>query len=155
LGTLAALAQPLAVSSVLGAITAGRTVWGPVLLLVALFATDAGLSGLQGYLLGRSGEGIVLDLRSRLAGHLLRLPVATHDGHRSGDLLSRVSTDTTLLRAALTFSLPNALSGALTFLGVLVLMALIDPLLLLVALACVVVAASSVLAVSSRVREAS
>ena len=28
-GTLAALAQPLAVSSVLGAITAGRTVWGP------------------------------------------------------------------------------------------------------------------------------
>jgi ATP-binding cassette subfamily B protein/ATP-binding cassette subfamily C protein len=155
LGTLAALAQPLAVSSVLGAITAGRTVWGPVLLLVALFAADAGLSGLQGYLLGRSGEGIVLDLRSRLAGHLLRLPVATHDGHRSGDLLSRVSTDTTLLRAALTSSLTNALSGALTFLGALVLMAVIDPLLLLVALACVVVAASSILAVSSRVREAS
>ena len=67
-----------------------------------------------------------------------------------------MSTDTTLLRAAaLTSSLTNALSGALTFLGALVLMALIDPLLLLVALACVVVAASSVLAVSSRVREAS
>jgi ABC-type multidrug transport system fused ATPase/permease subunit len=125
-----------------------------VLLLVVLFAADAGLSGLQGNLLGKSGEGIVLDLRSRLAGYLLRLPVATHDGHRFGDLLSRVSPDTTLLRAALTSSLTNALSGALTFLGALVLVALVDPL-LLVALACVVVAGSFVLAVSYRVRQAS
>lgn len=154
-GTLAALAQPLAVSSVLGAITGGRSVWGPVVLLVLLFAAAAGLSGLQGYLLGRSGEGIVLDLRRRLAGHLLRLPVAAHDAHRSGDLISRVGTDTTLLRTALTSGLTNALSGALTFLGALVLMALIDPLLLLVALSCVVVAGASVLAVSSGVREAS
>lgn len=154
LGTLAALAQPLAVSSVIGAITDGRQIWGAVALVVSLFVVDGGLSALQGYLLGRTGEGIVFDLRRTLAGHLLRLPVATHDNHRSGDLISRVSTDTTLLRTALTSSLTNALGGALTFVGALVLMALIDPLLLLVALGCVVLAASAVLLVSSRVREA-
>jgi ABC-type multidrug transport system fused ATPase/permease subunit len=155
LATLAALAQPLAVGSVIDSVTEMRSVWTPVGVLVALFVADAALSGVQRYLLARSGERVVFDLRRALISRLLRLPVPDHDRRRAGDLISRVNTDTTLLRTALTSSITEALSGALTLVGAVVLMALIDPVLLSVALLCVLVAAGSVLAVSSGVREAS
>ncbi len=153
--TVAQLAQPLTVGAVIDAIQDGRSVWRPVLLLVVLFAADAGLSGFQGYLLGRTGEGIVLDLRRTLIGRLIRLPVYVHDRFRTGDLLSRVTADTVLLRTALTSSLTQAVAGLLTFAGAVTLMALLDPVLLTVALVCVLAAAAVVLAVSGRVRAAS
>ena len=61
LATLAALAQPLAVGSVIEAVTNRRPVWSTVGVLVALFAVDAALSGLQRYPLARSGERVVFD----------------------------------------------------------------------------------------------
>jgi ABC-type multidrug transport system fused ATPase/permease subunit len=154
LSALAVLAQPLVVSAVLDALTNERSARGPAVLLVLLFIADAGLSGLQGYLLGRTGERLVFDLRRTLVGHLLRLPIPTHDRMRTGDLLSRVGTDATLLGKVLTDNLANSLVGMLTLCGAVALMAIIDPLLLLVALFCVSAAVVSVLAISSRVRAA-
>ena len=153
--TFAQLAQPLTVGAIIEAIQDGRSVWRPVLLLVVLFAADASLSGFQGYLLGRTGEGVVLDLRRTLIGRLIRLPVYVHDRFRTGDLLSRVTADTVLLRTALTTSLTQAVAGLLTFAGAVTLMALLDPVLLAVALVCVLAAAAAVFAVSGRVRAAS
>ena len=153
--TLAALAQPLVTGYVIDAVTNGRPVWGLVAALVALFIVGAVLSGVQGYVLGKSGEAIVLGLRRNLVGHLLRLPVRTHDRHRVGDLLSRVGSDTTLLRTALTESVTSLLGGTLTFIGAVTLMAYIAPLLFAVALFCVLFAAAAVLSISSRVRKAS
>lgn len=154
LASLAQLAQPLTTGWVIDAVTDGRSVREPVALLVVLFGVDAILSGFRGYLLGRTAEGIVLGFRRSLIGHLVRLPVGAHDRHRTGDLLSRVGADTTLLGTALTDDLTNALAGVLTFAGAVVIMAFLDPWLLLVALLCVLLATASVLAVSSRVREA-
>lgn len=154
LGALAALAQPLLVGMVLKAIRTGGSVFQPAALLVILFALDAVFSGLQGYLMGRTGEGIVFGVRRALVGRLLRMTVAEHDRRRTGDLLSRVGTDTTLLKAALAQSLTNIVVGSVVFLGAIVLMALIDPLLLAVALACVAFATVVVLFVATKVREA-
>src|ERR671917_525818 len=154
LGALAALAQPLLVGAVLKAVRTGGSVLGPAALLVALFALDAAFSGLQGYLMGRTGEGVVFGVRRALVGRLLRMTVPEHDRRRTGDLLSRVGTDTTLLKAALSQSLTSIVVGVVVFVGALVLMALIDPLLLAVALACIAVATAAVLFVATRVREA-
>jgi ABC-type multidrug transport system fused ATPase/permease subunit len=152
--TAAQLVQPLMVSRVIDAVTNGTSVLDPVLVLVALFAADAGISAFGGYLLGRTGEGIVLDLRRTLIGHLLRLPIPAHDRLRTGDLLSRVTTDTTLLKDALTQSVTQIVAGSLTLVGAVTLMAILDPLLLGVALACVAAATVIVLAVSAGVRKA-
>ena len=154
LGALAALAQPLLVGAVLKAVRTGGSVAQPAALLVALFALDAVFSGLQGYLMGRTGEGVVFGVRRALVGRLLRMTVPEHDRRRTGDLLSRVGTDTTLLKAALSQSLTSIVVGVVVFVGALVLMALIDPLLLAVALACIAVATAAVLFVATRVREA-
>ena len=153
-GALAALAQPLLVGDVLRAVRTGGSVARPAALLVALFALDAVFTGLQGYLMGRTGEGVVLGLRRALVGRLLRTTVAEHDRRRTGDLLSRVGTDTTLLKAALAQSLTNIVVGSVVFVGAIALMALIDPLLLAVALACVAVAAALMVFVAARVRAA-
>src|SRR3712207_9162983 len=56
----------------------------------------------QQYLLQRTAEGVVLSTRRRLVDRLLRLPVAEYDRRRTGDLMSRVGSDTTLLRATVT-----------------------------------------------------
>jgi ABC-type multidrug transport system fused ATPase/permease subunit len=152
--TAAQLVQPLMVSRVIDAVTNGTSVLDPVLILVLLFVADAGISAFGGYLLGRTGEGIVLDLRRTLIGHLLRLPIPAHDRLRTGDLLSRVTTDTTLLRDALTQSVTQIVAGSLTLVGAVTLMAILDPLLLGVALACVAAATAIVLVVSAGVRKA-
>lgn len=154
LGALAALAQPLLVAAVLKAVRTGGSVAQPAALLVALFALDAVFSGLQGYLMGRTGEGVVLGVRRALVGRLLRMTVPEHDRRRTGDLLSRVGTDTTLLKAALSQSLTSIVVGVVVFVGAIVLMALIDPLLLAVALACIAVATAMVLVVATKVRQA-
>lgn len=154
LGSLAALAQPLVVGSVLGAVRTGGSVGGPVTLLIVLFVVDGLLGGLQAFLMGRTGEGIIFGVRQTLVGKLLRLTVADHDRHRTGDLLSRVGTDTTLLKTALSESLANVFVGVIIFVGALVFMAIIDLLLLLIAISCVAVATALILLVAPRVRRA-
>ena len=153
-GALAALAQPLLVGSVLRAVRTGGSIFQPAALLAALFALDAVFSGFQGYLMGKTGEGVVFGVRRALVGRLLRMTVSEHDRRRTGDLLSRVGTDTTLLKAALAQSLTSIVVGVVIFVGAIVLMAVIDPLLLAVALACVGVAAVVVLVVATKVRAA-
>jgi len=155
LATGAALGQTLAAGNVVTALTDGRSLTGPVAVVVALFAADAALSGVQSYLLGRTGEGVVLDLRGRMISRLLRLPVGAYDRQRTGDLVSRVGADTTLLRTALGSSLTSIVAGALTFCGAVVLMVWVDWVLFLVALSCVLVAVGAIFSVSGRVRRAS
>ena len=55
--------------------------------------------------LGYAGEHVVAALRQALYGHLLRLPIAFHHQSRSGDLISRLSADSTLLYQGLTTQL--------------------------------------------------
>ncbi len=113
------------------------------------------IAGYQHYLLQRTGEGVVLSSRRRLVGRMLRLPISEFDSRRTGDLVSRVGSDTTLLRAVLTQGLVDAVGGALTFTGAVVAMAIIDPVLL--GLTALVIAVSVVVVVllSGRIRVAS
>jgi len=152
IGSAGSLLQPLLVRRVLRAVQSRGPLASPVLLLLAVVVSVALLSALQRYLLQRTAEGVVLRTRTRLAGHLLRLPVAEHDRRRTGDLLSRVGADTTLLRAVVTSGLVEAASSVIIVLGAAVGMALLDPLLLVVTLLAVGVGLGLVFTVSRRVR---
>lgn len=152
ISALAALAQPVLVRVVLDAITARRPIAGPVALLVTLLLAGAALGGLRDYLLQRTAEGLVLTTRQRLARHLLRLPIAEYDRRRTGDLLSRVGADTTLLRAVVTSGLFEIVTGAVMVAGAIVAMAVLDPLLLGVTLVGLAVGLTVAISVSRRVR---
>jgi len=155
LGAAASLAQPLLVSRVIDVVGKGGALGGLVWLLVLLVVVSGLLSGYQHYLLQRTGEGVVLSSRRRLVGRMLRLPISEFDTRRTGDLVSRVGSDTTLLRAVLTQGLVEAVGGALTFIGALIAMLVIDPVLL--GLTVLVIAASIVVVtlLSGRIRVAS
>ncbi len=154
-GSAAALTQPLLIRAVLDRTTKGQPVAQAVALLVVVLIGAAALGGLERYLLQRTGEAVVLDARTSLARHLIGLPVAEHDRRRTGDLLSRVGADTTLLRAVVTSGLVEAVSGVVIVIGAATAMALLDLTLLLVTLAALAVGIGLVLTVSRKVREAS
>ncbi|GAA1691706.1 ABC transporter ATP-binding protein [Microcella alkalica] len=155
LGAIASLAQPLLVSQVIARVEQGEPLGSLVAGLVALVVAAALLSGFGHYLLQRTGEGVVLSSRRTLVRRLLHLPIAQFDERRTGDLVSRVGSDTTLLRAVLTQGLVQAIGGSLTFVGAIIAMAVIDPTLLGLTLLVVAVSVVTVVVLSRRIRVAS
>ncbi|MBG6213336.1 ABC-type multidrug transport system fused ATPase/permease subunit [Cryobacterium sp. CAN_C3] len=155
LGAAASLAQPLLVSQVITIVQANNPLGSLVGLLVTLVVISGLISGYQHYLLQRTGEGVVLSSRRKLVGRLLRLPISEFDSRRTGDLVSRVGSDTTLLRAVLTQGLVEAIGGSLTFIGALVAMLIIDPVLLGLTVLVIAVSVVTVTLLSRRIRTAS
>ena len=155
LGSAASLAQPLLVSQVIGVVEEGSSLGGLVWGLIALVIVSGIISGYQHYLLQRTGEGVVLSSRRRLVGRMLHLPISEFDTRRTGDLVSRVGSDTTLLRAVLTQGLVEAVGGTITFIGALIAMLIIDPVLLGLTSLVIAVSIVTVVLLSTKIRVAS
>jgi len=155
LGAAASLAQPLLVSQVITVVQAGEALGMLVWVLVVLVVVSALLSGFQHYLLQRTGTSVVLSARKQLVRRMLRLPISEYDTRRTGDLVSRVGSDTTLLYAVITQGLVDAVGGSLVFLGALIAMLIIDPVLLGLTAAVIAVAIVTVVTLSGRIRVAS
>ncbi|WP_439653561.1 ABC transporter ATP-binding protein [Quadrisphaera setariae] len=147
------LAQPLLVRRVIEAVQVAAPVRAAVVAVVVVLVAGSLVGAVQQYLLQRTAEGVVLATRRRLVGRLLRLPVAELDARRTGDLISRVGSDTTLLRAVVTSGLVEVAASAVLAAGAVVAMALVDPVLLAVTLVAVGVGAVAGVAVGRRLRE--
>ncbi|GAA0368321.1 ABC transporter ATP-binding protein [Microbispora corallina] len=154
-GSAAGLSMPLLAKRVIDAFGTGAQLVGPVLGLSVAVLVGALISAGGRFLLERMGENIVLASRRTLVDRMLRLRVADVDRLKPGDLLSRVSSDTTLLRAVCTESLAGLVGAAFMFLGAVVMMALMDGLLLLVTLAVVAAVALMGTTIAPRIRKAS
>ena len=154
IGAVVSLAQPLVVGQVITAVQNGEDV-GQLALILVLVILGAGIaSGFMYYVLAKAGEGVVLSARNKLAVRLLKLPILEYDLRRTGDLVSRVGSDTTLLRAVLTQGLIDAAGGVLIFVGAVIAMAFIDPFLLLLTLAMISVAVASIVVSARQIRSA-
>jgi ABC-type multidrug transport system fused ATPase/permease subunit len=95
-----------------------------------------------------------LTARERLIAQLLRLRVGALDRLKPGDLLSRVTSDTTLLRSVSTYGLVHSANAAFLLVGSVVLMGMLDLVLLLVTLAVLALNGLVVLLVVPRIRRA-
>ncbi|WP_403023307.1 ABC transporter ATP-binding protein [Salinibacterium sp. GXW1014] len=155
LGAIASLVQPLLIGQVITAVQSGETLGGLVWVLVSLVVIAAIISGVQHWLLQRTGTGIVLSARRRLISRMLRLPIREYDTRRTGDLVSRVGSDTTLLYAVMTQGLVDAIGGVLIFIGALIAMLILDPVLLGLTVLVIGVSIAVVGGLSGRIRRAS
>ena len=120
------LALPLVVRALITDLGYHRSVAVLLLLMTGLVVANAGLGALGSYLLRRTAESVVLAARQRLVDRLLRLTIGGLDRAEPGDLMSRVTSDTTLLRDVTTDSLVGVVTGSLTLIATLVLMSLMD-----------------------------
>ena len=124
------LALPLVVRVLIGDLGNHRAVAAVLLLMTVLVVTNAALGALGSYVLRRTAESVVLAARHRLVDRLLGLTIGGLDRTEPGDLMSRVTSDTTLLRDVTTGSVVGVVTGSVTLVATLVLMGLMDVVLL-------------------------
>jgi ABC-type multidrug transport system fused ATPase/permease subunit len=134
LAGVAGLLQPLLAKQVIDALSAGQSLLRPVVVLAALVLAAAVLAAANSYVLGRTAERVVLDVRTGLAERLVRLRVDELDHASPGDLISRTTADSSMLRSAATTALVDLVDGSMRFAGAVVFMAVLDLRLLAVSL---------------------
>ena len=95
--------------------------------MLAVVAVLALASASRYYLVMTIGERIVADLRRDVFAHLLSLSPAFFDSARSGELISRLTADTTQIKSAAGASVSIALRNLLLFLGAATMMVVTSP----------------------------
>ncbi|MFC9652983.1 ABC transporter ATP-binding protein [Streptomyces sp. NPDC056937] len=154
IGAASGLAQPLATKALVERLGEDGSITGILLVLTGLVVFGTAIEALASYLLERTAESVVLAARRSLIGRLLRLRLPEVERTQPGDLMSRVTSDTTLLRAVTTQSIVSAGTGGLAFLATIVLMGVMDMVLLGVTLGVIVVIGAAVALVMPRISRA-
>jgi ATP-binding cassette subfamily B protein len=97
------------------------------LAMLGVVAVLAAASGLRYYFVMTLGERVVADLRGDLFAHLTRLDASFFDSEKTGEIVSRLSTDTTQLKATFGSSASIALRNFFMFVGAVAMMVVTSP----------------------------
>src|ERR1700681_2450193 len=130
LASVATLAVPLAVRRMIDFGFAPENAgfidrYFEIMLLVA--AVLAAASALRYYLVITLGERVVADLRAALFAHVIALSPAFYDRERVGEIVSRLTADTTQIKSAFGASASVALRNFVLFLGAVAMMVVTSP----------------------------
>jgi ATP-binding cassette subfamily B protein len=127
---LAMLAVPVAVRRMVDAgFSAGNSTFigRYFIALMAIGGVLALASAARFYLVNWLGERVVADLRSDVFGHLTRLGPAFFDATHSAEVMSRLTADTTQIKAAAGTALSQALRNLIMLAGALTMMVVTSP----------------------------
>jgi ABC-type multidrug transport system fused ATPase/permease subunit len=123
--TALALVQPLLAGRLVDRAVAGSPILTSGSVLVIMLIGQLALESLGHFQLDRTGEKIVLQVRTVFANHVVRLPIGLLDRGRTGDLLARGTSDASLLQP-----MPRAVGdivfGTLILFGAAIFMLTID-----------------------------
>ncbi|WP_217210676.1 ABC transporter ATP-binding protein [Streptomyces sp. AC550_RSS872] len=153
-GAAGGLLQPLATKALVDRLSSGGTIGTILLAMTVLVLLSMVAEAFGAYVLERTAESVVLAARRSLIGRLLRLRLAEVDRMQPGDLMSRVTSDTTLLRAVSTQAVVSAATGAVTLVAAVVVMAFLDAVLLGVTLGVVAVVGVGAVLVMPKIGQA-
>ncbi|MET0720670.1 MAG: ABC transporter ATP-binding protein/permease, partial [Tardiphaga sp.] len=95
--------------------------------MIAIVAVLAAASASRYYLVMTIGERIVADIRRDVFAHLVSLSPAFFDSARSGELVSRLTADTTQIKSAVGASVSIALRNMMLFIGATAMMVITSP----------------------------
>ncbi|MEV8532481.1 ABC transporter ATP-binding protein [Streptomyces sp. NPDC051211] len=155
IGAASGLAQPLAAKALVERLGDDSPIAGVLVALTALVLLGTVIDALGAYVLERTAESVVLSARRTLVGRLMRLRMPEMERNKPGDLMSRVTADTTLLRSVTTTAVVSSVTGTLTFLATVALMAAMDVVLLGVTLGVIVLVGGATAMVWPRISKAS
>ncbi|AOH52923.1 multidrug ABC transporter permease [Peribacillus muralis] len=97
-----------------------------VTLLVLAIIVQALASGFSIYLLNKIGQSVVAGIRDQLWKKLLVLPVNYFDEHPSGETVSRMTNDTTVVKGLISEHLSNFVTGIISIVGAMIVLFLLD-----------------------------
>ncbi|MEU5281836.1 ABC transporter ATP-binding protein [Streptomyces asoensis] len=149
------LLLPLVARKLIDDLGHDRSISGALFALTGLVVANSVVGALGSYVLRRTAESVVLGARRALSSYLLRLRITAVDRSEPGDLMARITSDTTLLREVTTDSLVGLGTGGLTLAATVVMMGLVDPVLLGVTLAVIVCAGTVLGVIVPRINRAS
>ncbi len=116
LSSVIAVATPVLAGDVINVISRGGaagTVVRIALVIAGLAFLDAVLSMVSRWYSSRIGEGIILDLRTRVFDHVQRMPVAFFTRTQTGALVSRLNNDVIGAQRAFTSTLSGVVSNVI------------------------------------------
>jgi len=130
LASAAQLAMPVAVRYLIDAGVMADSAASIDKYFLALFAVAMALglfSAIRFYLVTWLGERVVADIRSAVYRHVIRLDPTFFEITKTGEILSRLTTDTTLIQSISGAGLSIALRASLSLIGALVMLAVTSP----------------------------
>ncbi|ACZ30987.1 ABC transporter related protein [Xylanimonas cellulosilytica DSM 15894] len=139
IATVATLWTPRVVQDVIDAVMYGTPVAGYVTTLAILTVVGIIASWLSWIVLGRTAETVVFDVRRSLVERFVRGRVLQVAARPAGELVSRTTSDSQLLSAAVSSGFVSLVNGATGIIGTVILMGVIDPVMLAIALGAVVI----------------
>ncbi|MGS2618399.1 ABC transporter ATP-binding protein [Micromonospora sp. LZ34] len=149
----AGLATPMVTKWVLDTLGAGQSMARPIGVLLVLVVVGAAITLCQWRLLGTLAEHIVLDARAAIVRRYFRARVGDLQRRPTGELVTRVTSDTQLLREA-SGSIVGLVNAGIALLGTLVLMGVLDLFLLGCTIVAVIVVAAIMGALMPRIAAA-
>ncbi len=114
---LLAVATPVLAGQVVDEIVDGHSearVIGLAVLIAGIALLDAAVGIAERWQSARIGEGLILDLRRAVFGHVQRMPVAFFTRTRTGALVSRLNNDVIGAQRAFTWTLSGVVSNLIT-----------------------------------------
>jgi ABC-type multidrug transport system fused ATPase/permease subunit len=114
-GSAMSLATPLVTKWVLDSLEVSASLAGPIGTLLALLVVGAVIWIGEWTLLGTLGERVVLEARESMVRRFLRATVPGITRRPTGELVARVTSDTVLLREAVSSSLVGLANGVVTW----------------------------------------
>ncbi|MBI3441154.1 MAG: ATP-binding cassette domain-containing protein [Proteobacteria bacterium] len=126
-----------------------------LLVLLGIILLLAAASYTRFYLVYWVAERSIAEVRKKIYQHLLSLDPAYFETHKTGDQVSRINTDTTVLQMVLTTNLPMACRHVLTMAGGMVMLFVVSPLMTAMVLGVVPVVMVPIIYFGRRVRSRS
>jgi ATP-binding cassette subfamily B protein len=84
-----------------------------ILVVIALYVLGAVLTGMTFFTMAWTGQHVLRSLRVEVFEKLHSLSLSYYAEHEAGDLMSRITNDTTAIEQAFSFALVNVVSGIL------------------------------------------
>lgn len=117
LQTGASLLIPWFTKDLINQITGEGIAQGTIIILVVVFLVDLLASGFSIYIISFIGQRVVANLRKLIWQRLLILPIRFFDKNRSGEMISRITNDTTIIMNVISTQVISLLTNFVSIIG--------------------------------------
>lgn len=124
--TLIGLLIPLLTKQLVDGFSMASLSMNQIGLIVAVFIVQAGLSAYATYALSYNGQKIIAGLRELLWKKLIKLPVSYSDRFGSGEMISRMTNDTMVVKELITTHITGAVTGVISVIGSIIILFLMN-----------------------------